>query len=203
MNAPNLSLECRQELLEVLVGCALDEGREVIDKEDSGRVYVGELGFGAGWLDDKLTTKERERVTGCMIERLNAFGIKMELYLYSDPDFPADPVGMHLYPVTESQGWGNMFDSTEPLNPTHEPGIQTRAPFNAYICQDAGLYECTVAGFIYTFGRVCDNGSTTCGLQAMGPCSTTCPHQDPSLCPMWERRMFASTPDGKFCDEER
>ena len=139
-------------------------------------------------------------MTACMIQRLNAFGIEMQILLYTLPEFPADANALQMYPVPESQAWGNLFDSTVDLNPTHNPNRATLPAFDAYVCRDVGLYDCEVADINYTLGRICDNGSTTCGLTHFEQCNNQCPHADPGLCSLWDRRMFSSTPDDEFCD---
>lgn len=191
---------CRQEALEVLVGCALKPGQVVVDGEDHDAAYEGELGFATDWPNRALTTNEKVMVTSCMIERLNAFGITMSILVYAPADYTPDQEWLDKYSVTESQAWGNLFDSTVTLNPTHDPTITDRPPFEAYVCQETGLYTCEVAGEMYTSGRICDNGSATCGLLMIGSCDNFCPHNSQELCDMWNQRMFARTPDADFCD---
>ncbi len=191
---------CRQEAVEILVGCALEPGVFVVDGEDEGRVYEGELGFASNWVNGQLTKTEKERLTGCMLERLNAFGIEMSILVYSEPDFTPDQEALNMYPVTESQAWGNLFDSIVPLNPTHDPNILTRPAFDAYVCQDPGLYDCTVASVMYTSGRICDNNNASCGLIMMGACDNQCPHGTANECDVWSGRTYARTPDDAFCD---
>lgn len=192
---------CRQEALEVLIGCALPEGEKVVDTEDADRVYEGELGFAEKWMYQPMSTSDQERVTGCLLERLNAYGIKMKILLSNLPDFPADAAAQALYPVTESQAWGNLFSSTNTLNPTHNPSQPSRPPFDAYVCSDAGLYTCSVAGTMYTQGRICDNG-VACGMVYTGQCNTACPHGSSTLCSVWNNRVYTSTPDDEFCDRK-
>lgn len=195
-----LDPSCRQEALEILVGCALKPGQTVVDGEDGGKIYEGELGFAQDWTSYSLTTHEKEWLTGCMLERLNAFGREMSIYIYAPTYESADQDGLILYPVTESQAWGNLFDSTVALNPTHDPYIPERPPFEAYVCQESGLYTCTVAGEVYTTYRICDNNTTNCGLQLVGPCDSLCPHGASSLCDTWDNRMYSRTPDDSMCD---
>jgi len=190
---PTDGTECRQEALEILVGCALGEGEFAVDPEDGMR-YEGELGFAADWDDGVFDSEDKFRMTGCMIERLNAFGIEMSILIYSEDLLP-DQDTLYKYPVTESQAWGNLFDSTVPLNPTHDPNLPTDPAFNAFVCRDPGLFECNVADRIYTSGRICEDGATNCGLHIMGTADCNF-NPDPA----WKYRMFARTPDDSFCD---
>lgn len=195
-----LDPECRQEAVEILVGCALEPGEFVFDGEDESRVYEGELGFASNWVNGPLTKTEKERLTGCMLERLNAFGIEMSILVYSHPDFTPVQDALNMYPVTESQAWGNLFDSTVTLNPTNDPSEPTLPAFDAYVCQETGMYDCAVAGVMYTSGRICDNNHASCGLIMMGQCDNLCPHDTANECDIWSRRTYARTPDVVFCD---
>ncbi|MDI3287801.1 hypothetical protein [Polyangium sp. 15x6] len=165
---------CRREFLKVLVGCALPTGASVVDSNDPivigtgtvTRKYWGQIGLAPDWETRALTTEEKEFVTACVMARTNRFGEEIDILLDGDhPEIEPDSALQLTYPYVESTVWGNMFDSTVPLNPTHDPNHPTLQPFNAHVCKNYSDSTCPDAAF-----RVCDE-SDDCGFINHGPCS--------------------------------
>ncbi|MDI3287799.1 hypothetical protein [Polyangium sp. 15x6] len=160
---------CRQDFLEVLVGCALPVGDLVEDTSDDNAVsgyktYAGYVGIAPDWKTRALNATEKAFITGCMLERINALGMLNPILLQGDHDVlePDDEL-LDLYPIVESTAWGNLFDSTVTLNPMRDPEEPTLPAFGAFVCSH--LDTCAT---IPTLGRTCYEDG--CGMTALGSC---------------------------------
>jgi len=188
---------CRREFLKDLVECALEEDGSVKDANDPitilgtsvARTYYGQIGLAPDWETRALTTDEKELVTACIMARTNRFGEEIDILLQgSDDPIAYDYYLRTQYAYVESTVWGNMFDSTVTLNPTHDPSLPTERPFNGYVCENFATETCADAAF-----RVCDEGDS-CGFIDKGACSlVNCMGMAggavPSGCEAWDNKI--------------
>lgn len=195
---------CRQQALDMLIECALNEAQAVRDPQ-TGFMHTGALGFAPEWMTQALTTDQKELVTACMLQRLNPYGVTIPVVL----EAPASPFTTTDYPLHESQAWGNLFDSTVTLNPTRNPTLPTYVPFTAYACDEGDRPTfCDEEGSIvpwqlhYTLMRTCFFNDAVCDWTALGACTATCTTDpnDPGKCDAWDNRLRArARDDGSLC----
>jgi hypothetical protein len=196
---------CRQQALDILVECALGPGQEAVDPQTL-ETHTGELNWAPDWTTRALTTDEKELVTACMLQRLNPQGVSIAVLL----ERPSAPNTTADYPLHESETWGNLFDSTIPLNPTRDPNLPTVVPFDIYSC-DGGdrpsICEVDTNSVIaydpnVTPLRTCYFNSVDCSWNTLGACLTSCPYNpyDPTQCDAWDNRLRSRLrDDGSSC----
>jgi len=173
----------RQDFLEVLISCALNDQQSVTDPGDfigyAGfppsavyRRYYGRIGIAPAWTTRGLTTQEKRYLTGCVMGRVNRYGERVNILLEAIPGSytPLEPTqaAMDMYPFPESRVWGNMFDSQVPL--TLGVRIITRnpvLPFTGFVCNEFDSVFTGANGSL----RQCD-AIEACGFTYMGECDT-------------------------------
>ena len=192
---------CREEVLEVLVECALLETQTVWDSGPDHQQYKGRIGLASHWRYQALSSDEQRWVTACMLQRLNKFGTKINILLEgNDPAIAPDIVSQSLYPVPESSMWGNMFNSTVPLNPTHNAFLQSPPAFAAHACNEHGSFTCGAAAMPYAVARVCDAGAQNCQVTAWDSCGV-CAFGG-AMCTSFANRIRSRLPDKEyFCGD--
>jgi hypothetical protein len=162
--------ECRNQIIGNAVHCALYVSQSVVDSVGKFQ-YDGHEGLAPGWLTDPLTIDAGRWVTACMIQRLNATGQHVNILpegntrgIYKDSNLES------LYPVNESNAWGNFFD------PNNTTG------YDGYVCYtDEVLRACgsSASPEDWFNSRYCDGSGDAgagnpCYLKLMGPCSSAC-----------------------------
>ncbi len=193
---------CRATMLELLVDCALNSSAQAIDTFDT-RHYPGSRGYASAWTTRGLTTDEKERVTACMLQRLNPHGVVIPILLES----PSAPNTTTDYPLHESEAWGNLFDSTVTLHPTPNHVPPTTAAFAAYACKIGEMPTYCDEGSIipwnldYTMMRTCYYNDNACRWIAIGACPTSCPTAlGTAGCEAWDNRLrVRGRDDGSLC----
>lgn len=195
--------QCRVTMLELLVDCALDSSTLAIDTV-GGRNFPGGLGYASAWTTRGLTTDEKEKVTACMLQRLNPYGVVIPILLES----PSAPNTTTDYPLHESEAWGNLFDSTVTLNPTPDHQPPSTAAFAAYSCKIGEMPTYCDDGSIvpwnleYTMMRTCYYNNNACHWITRGNCTTYCPVVSFSSdgCDAWDNRLrVRGRDDGSLC----
>jgi hypothetical protein len=157
----NLPPKGRHEIIQNAIECALTRQQSVTDPYD-GQVYTGWWGIEPNWTDRPLTADGRRWVTGCMVQRLNAYGITVNIL--PEGNTPAIYDGSSyesLLPFDESIVWGDVFAIGAGAN-------------KVYACwgTDIDLVCGEPAKYLNT--RICDQAKDNCNLQIMGPCSQVC-----------------------------
>lgn len=157
---PGVPSQCRH-IVEDVMQCALGEGQSARD-EDTGAVYVGQVGLAEEWADRALTDRERRWVSGCLIQRLNYFGITVPVLLEGDTDpIAIDEDFRGEYPFAESTAWGDVFKGS--------------AGELAWICTEEEVWSICPRdlGKPWIDTRVCD-GVEDCGITFAGRCADAC-----------------------------
>lgn len=161
-----LATDCRQEVLANVIECALPATATVVDPFD-GHPYQGHWGLAPQWATGPLDAAGRKWVTGCVIQRLNAYGVHVPILLEgANPAIAYNPPFDAQYPFDESTAWGDLFAKT------------LIGPPPVYVCWDQDLSNlCTITSphspAWWLNLRICDS-SPNCGLHLMGPCAQAC-----------------------------
>lgn len=154
-----------------LIECALDNTQVIYDPVNHTEIH-GWFGLAPNWDTMSIATQfdVQEWLTGCMIARLNKFGLEVEILLEGDtPAIQTDPALDLIVQYEESTVHGNMFNATK------TPSDSVPA-FNAYLCRETYLAETacpTDQGVAYAYSRICDNAPGICGLIDIGRCDPT------------------------------
>jgi hypothetical protein len=150
-----------RELLTYVVSCALPAGKSLTV---SGIAYQGEVGLAPKWLERALDTEERRWVSGCLLARVNLFGISVQLSMRgaSGPlsTSGAEKVGFTLF---EGVFWGDVFAGAASTMYACTSSYKATKPQISTM----PLRECTVPDLI-------NPGKTRCGFVAAGTCETVC-----------------------------
>lgn len=189
---------CREEVLEVLVECALLETQAVSDSGPDNQRYEGLIGLAPHWRYQALSSDEQRWVTACMLQRLNKFGTTIHILLEGNaPAITPDIGDQSLYPIPESSMWGNMFSSTVTLNPTHNLLLPSPPAFAAHACNEDGTFTCGAAAMPYAVARVCDDGAQNCQVTNWGSCADVCAFGD-GACTSFADRIRSRLPDKEY-----
>lgn len=150
----------REEIIRNAIECALTQKQKVAD--DQGVAYTGWWGIAPEWEYRPLSPDARRWVTGCMVQRLNAYGKTVNILpegntpaLYEDPSWQA------VLPFDESIVWGDVFT----------PGVGPRV---VYACWGTDLEATCGEPAKYLNTRICDQAKGNCHLEVLGPCSEVC-----------------------------
>lgn len=158
--------DCHDEVLENAIECALGTDQAAYDPF-SKNWYRGWWGLAPKWMEQPLSSDERKWVTGCMIQRLNFFGIEVPILLEgANPKINTHTFYDTKYSFDESTAWGDLFTPS------------TVGPPKVYVCWDddlAALCDPTSpqSPKWWLNTRICDT-NPACGLEIMGPCSEVC-----------------------------
>jgi hypothetical protein len=150
----------RKKILRYLVECALPAGVPVTltYRGQTSILGRGVAGLGASLQFGMMSGNDQQRVTACMLARINGMGVTVQIDMFGPmgqeaPQFLATGPGDDAYPVLEAAFYGNLF-SAEP---------------QAYACQEkpyalADMRSCKDLG----------GGAYSCGVLAFqsSPCGT-------------------------------
>jgi hypothetical protein len=149
--------------------------------------YSGWWGLSPSWLGGALEASGRRYVTGCMIQRLNFYGLEVPILLEgAHPAIARSALYGSMYPIQETTAFGDLFSSTTPL-------LGSQPAFNLYVCSESLLSQaCGPLGLPVLFQkRICDD-LPLCGLVTLGPCALSCVESGPYwkcrpnlLAPVW------------------
>ncbi len=140
-----------QQFLKYMVQCALPEGAKVSLETPDGTVeFEGSLGAAPEWADGPCGTDCQERVSACILARINAYGLPVQLFFAAAGTSMGggDDAAAAGAPNREGAFFGNIFGS----------------PMRGYSCRADGhdpLYESV---------RVCTRPGNLCGMQSIGSC---------------------------------
>lgn len=105
-----------RDVLTYMLQCALDS-KQSLTLTDSSHVawtFAGQIGVAPAWTTRALTVTEQRWVTGCLLARVNYFGVVVNLSLQGD--LAALKTTGADKPFTSLDGgfYGNLFDATGP-----------------------------------------------------------------------------------------
>jgi hypothetical protein len=100
-----------QVLFEVIVGCALPKTVTLVARVDGTELeFHGEIGLAPDWLHHALDLKGQGWVTACLLARVNATGIELNISIRGTHHvLKADAAEREKYPLEEGAFYGNVF----------------------------------------------------------------------------------------------
>lgn len=168
------------ELFSYIVSCALPEGSVVsADVGTSTYEFHGSLGLAPDWETRGLTLSERRWVSACLLARVNAYGISVQISMRGPEALAPTDAERAAFTVVEGAFYGNVF-------------VNDPSQLEMVACRGAGQAAGEHGGLV---DRDCSepaaNGLTQCGMKYAGDCLDFTP-QSPSL------RACATSLDGNY-----
>jgi hypothetical protein len=133
----------RKKILRYLVECALPAGvtvqlryRGVLET-----LGAGVVGLGPGLQTGLMPTAEQEKVTGCLLARVNAHGIPVSIDLFGPMTGLSTATSSEVaaYPVAEGAFFGNVFLATPQAYACSMGSLVTRSEFRACSSTTCGV----------------------------------------------------------------
>jgi hypothetical protein len=183
-----LSDALTQEFMHYLVGCALKPG-QVVEYKDVvfGGAYSnkweGQLGLCPDWNYGPADQTCQEVVSACLLSRVNAFGVSVELSIRGhEADGSAIPLGPteeYDFPWREGAFFGDVFDPAAladgvDIRVGKDGKVQGRDNVKVVGPIYKNMYACVSSVWnlpdAYAKDRVCAGGSTNCAAKNVGAC---------------------------------
>ncbi len=148
-----------------IVSCAMPSGTVIETPSGS---YEGALGLATGWETRAMTTSEKRWVSACLLARVNAYGISVEVSLRGDqPSLSPSSSELETFTLAEGAFYGNVFTDAD-------------SKMEMYACRGQAQAAGESGGLS---NRDCaepaGNGLTVCGFKYAGDCLDYTP-QTPS-----------------------
>lgn len=147
------------ELLSYIVSCALPEG-SVVSATVGGvaHEFHGSLGMAPAWESRGLTLSERRWVSACLLARVNAYGMSVQISMRGTESLTPTAAEQAEYSVVEGAFYGNVF-------------VSDASKLEMVACRGAGQAAGEAGGLE---NRDCTepaaNGLTKCGMKYAGDC---------------------------------
>ncbi|HEX7704098.1 MAG TPA: hypothetical protein VF403_25325 [Kofleriaceae bacterium] len=138
-----------RDVLTYMLGCALTPAQSLTLTTSTGTPYTftGLIGVAPAWTTRALTLDEQRWVTGCLLARVNYFGVLVNLSMRGNLPALATTSAEATYTQLDGSFYGNLFD---PAGPT-EYACDGRADNTLRICADVSPDGVTtMCGFKYT-----------------------------------------------------
>jgi hypothetical protein len=161
--SPLIETSDGRDVLSYMLGCALTPAQTVTLESSAGVSYsfTGLIGVAPAWTTRALTLDEQRWVTGCLLARVNYFGIVVSLSMRGGNPALATTGAEFSYQDFDGVFYGNLFD---PAGPT-EYACDGRSDNTLRICADVSPDGVTtMCGFTYT--GMCLSG-------AIHPCTSS------------------------------
>jgi hypothetical protein len=147
--SPLIETSDGRDVLTYMLGCALTPAQSLTLTTSTGTAYTftGLLGVAPAWTTRALTLDEQRWVTGCLLARVNYFGVLVNLSMRGNLPALATTSAEATYTKLDGSFYGNLFD---PAGPT-EYACDGRADNTLRICADVSPDGVTtMCGFTYT-----------------------------------------------------
>lgn len=147
------------DLLSYIVSCALPEG-SVVSATVGGvaHEFHGSLGMAPAWESRGLTLSERRWVSACLLARVNAYGISVQISMRGPEELAPTDAERSVFSVAEGAFYGNIF-------------VSDPSQLEMVACRGAGQASGEFGGLL---DRDCTepagNGLTKCGMKYAGDC---------------------------------
>lgn len=115
ISAPMLDTVEGREYFAYLVSCAVPAGQSV-DASVSGQSFSfdGALGLAPGWETRSMTESEKRWVSACLLSRVNAYGISVQISMRGEHPALTPVAGEEsAFPQAEGAFYGNVFSSAQ------------------------------------------------------------------------------------------
>lgn len=147
------------ELFSYIVSCALPEG-SVVSATVGGAAHEfhGSLGLAPEWESRGLTLSERRWVSACLLARVNAYGMSVQISMRGAEALTPTAAERAEFSVVEGAFYGNVF-------------VSDPSKLEMVACRGAGQAAGEFGGLV---NRDCTepaaNGLTQCGMKYAGDC---------------------------------
>lgn len=147
------------ELFSYIVSCALPEGSVVSATVDgTAHEFHGLLGLAPDWESRGLTLSERRWVSACLLARVNAYGMSVQISMRGAEALTPTAAERAEFSVVEGAFYGNVF-------------VSDASKLEMVACRGAGQAAGESGGLT---NRDCTepaaNGLTKCGMKYAGDC---------------------------------
>lgn len=168
------------ELFSYIVSCALPDGVRISTALDGvAQEFHGAMGLAPDWETRGLTLSERRWVSACLLARVNAYGISVQISMRGPDVLAPTDAERAAFTVVEGAFYGNVF-------------VNDSSELEMVACRGAGQAAGEHGGLV---DRDCTepagNGLTQCGMKYAGDCLDFTP-QSPSP------RACATSLDGNY-----
>jgi hypothetical protein len=156
MVLPMLATSEGREYFSYIVSCALDGSQVVVA---NGATYKGSIGLAPGWVSGGLSMSDKRWVSACLLSRVNAYGISVEISMQgANPALAASATEMVSHPLAEGAFYGNLFvPDTQKMEMVACRGLAQATGENG----DLVNRDCA---------EPAGNGLTQCGFRYAGDC---------------------------------
>ena len=163
--------ESGRNLARYAVICALDPDDSVSVDHD-GMVYEfhGRLGLAPGWRQQALDGDARQRLSGCILAHVNAFGVEVPISVRLGNNSDTEQGEVPRYKRHEGAFYGDLFAPTPTVYACiGEPVSDLDVPYGTHdlTLGDRLLRRCTDEA-------LAGSGQTMCGFTFAGACSDVC-----------------------------
>jgi len=149
-----------KEIMPYLVSCALDEGDTWNATLEDGLAaqYIGQFGFAPSLSSTVMSQEEQQWVSGCLLSRVNYFGVHVELSLRNNAEVELDDYQtLTEFSVFEGAFFGTLFSNNT----------------TKYACQGKPRAE-ALAESPDRQWRVCTDSDNLCQMIVLGSCANYC-----------------------------
>ncbi|MFT3698796.1 MAG: hypothetical protein QM831_36960 [Kofleriaceae bacterium] len=178
-SGPLINTADGRDVLTYMISCALPAGQSITLTDSTGAAwsFAGSIGVAPAWSTRALTLDEQRWETGCVLGRVNYFGVKVDLSMRGNNAALAITSADATYTELDGIFYGNLFDSSGPK----EYACDGRAGNPTRVCADVSSDGVTtMCGFTYT--GMCTGAGTASactGAMTAPTCKTPTPTTTP------------------------
>jgi hypothetical protein len=147
--SPLIETSDGRDVLTYMLGCALTPTQTLTLRTAAGTPYTftGLLGVAPAWTTRALTLDEQRWVTGCLLARVNYFGVLVNLSMRGNLPALATTSAEASYTKLDGSFYGNLFDPAGPTEYACDGGADNAQRICADVSTDGVT---TMCGFTYT-----------------------------------------------------
>jgi hypothetical protein len=147
--SPLIETSDGRDVLTYMLGCALTPAQTLTLKTIAGTSYTftGLIGVAPAWTTRALTLDEQRWVTGCLLARVNYFGVLVDLSMRGNLPALATTAAEVSYTKLDGSFYGNLFDPAGPTEYACDGGAGNPQRICADVSSDGVT---TMCGFTYT-----------------------------------------------------
>jgi hypothetical protein len=112
-----IATDSGRDVAAFLVACALPKGQRATGRVDGTRyVFDGELGLANGWKNGAPSFSEKRWVSGCMLARINFYGLGMKISIHGPHSgLFVNNADRSTYGLEEGAFYGDIFTGSAPI----------------------------------------------------------------------------------------
>jgi len=149
--SPLIETSDGRDVLTYMLGCALTPTQSLTLTTSTGTpfTFTGLLGVAPAWTTRALTLDEQRWVTGCLLARVNYFGVVVNLSMRGNLPALATTAAELSYTKLDGSFYGNLFDPAGPTEYACDGGADNAQRICTDVSTDGVTTKC---GFTYTGG---------------------------------------------------